>query len=70
MNNERTEAIGTKEERDGGHVPVDRLSLSHLKIEKTRDGIALVIIDSPHGGNGRQQYLVDIEPIIAAGIQR
>ncbi len=47
MNNERTEAIGTKEERDGGHVPVDRLSLSHLKIEKTRDGIALVIIDSP-----------------------
>jgi hypothetical protein len=35
----------------------------------SRDG-RLVIIDSPHGGNGRQQYLIDIEPIIAAGIQR
>lgn len=28
-------------------TPLDRLTLTHLKIEKTRDGIALVIIDSP-----------------------
>jgi hypothetical protein len=33
----------------------------------SRDG-KLVIIDSPHGGNGRQQYLIEIERIIAAGI--
>jgi len=29
----------------------------------SRDG-SLVIIDSPHGGNGRQQYIVDISRII------
>jgi 3-hydroxyacyl-CoA dehydrogenase/enoyl-CoA hydratase/3-hydroxybutyryl-CoA epimerase len=28
-------------------TPLDRLTLTHLKIEKTRDGIALVIIDFP-----------------------
>jgi hypothetical protein len=25
-----------------------------------------IVIDSPHGGNGRQQYLVDIRPIVGA----
>ena len=29
----------------------------------SRDG-RKVIFDSPHGGNGRQMYLVDIDPII------
>jgi hypothetical protein len=28
-----------------------------------RDG-KLVIIDSPHGGNGRQQYVIDIRPVL------
>jgi rhamnogalacturonyl hydrolase YesR len=30
----------------------------------SRDG-KLVIIDSPHGGNGRQQYVIDISPVLA-----
>jgi rhamnogalacturonyl hydrolase YesR len=30
----------------------------------SRDG-KLVIIDSPHGGNGRQQYIIDISSVIA-----
>ncbi len=30
----------------------------------SRDG-KLVIFDSPHGGNGRQQYIIDISPILA-----
>jgi len=33
----------------------------------SRDG-KLVIIDFPHGGNGRQQYVIGIEQIIAARI--
>jgi hypothetical protein len=36
---------------------------SHPRL--SRDG-RLVIIDSPHGGNGRQQYLIDIRPILGA----
>lgn len=36
----------------------------------SRDG-KLVIIDSPHGGNGRQQYVLDISRIIAGkGLER
>ncbi len=58
------------------HVPTSRFVLlgrfqstyggewrcdSHPRV--SRDG-KLVIIDSPHGGNGRQQYIVDISRII------
>ncbi len=35
---------------------------SHPRV--SRDG-KLVIIDSPHGGNGRQQFAIDIGPVLA-----
>ena len=35
---------------------------SHPRL--SRDG-KLVMIDSPHGGNGRQQYLIDISQLLA-----
>ncbi|HSA16504.1 MAG TPA: hypothetical protein P5346_17330, partial [Spirochaetota bacterium] len=47
MENERHSVTGADQTRQGTHVPVDHLSLSHLRIEKTRDGIVLVVIDSP-----------------------
>jgi 3-hydroxyacyl-CoA dehydrogenase/enoyl-CoA hydratase/3-hydroxybutyryl-CoA epimerase len=47
MENERHSVTGADQTRQGIHVPADRLSLSHLRIEKTRDGIVLVVIDSP-----------------------
>ncbi len=47
MNNERASAVKPGEDRNREIIPLDRLVLSHLKIEKTRDGIALVVIDSP-----------------------
>jgi hypothetical protein len=37
---------------------------SHPRV--SRDG-RLVIIDSPHGGNGRQQYVIDISQILQTG---
>jgi 3-hydroxyacyl-CoA dehydrogenase/enoyl-CoA hydratase/3-hydroxybutyryl-CoA epimerase len=44
MKTDKTAArINTEKE----FTPLDRLTLTHLKIEKTRDVIALVIIDSP-----------------------
>jgi hypothetical protein len=30
----------------------------------SRDGKS-VVIDSPHGGNGRQMYLIDVSKIVA-----
>ncbi|MBM3334971.1 hypothetical protein FJY63_09955 [Candidatus Sumerlaeota bacterium] len=36
---------------------------SHPRV--SRDG-KLIIIDSPHGGNGRQQYIIDIGSIVGA----
>jgi hypothetical protein len=61
------------------HVPTNRFYLlgrfvspSEYKGESrcdlhprlSRDGRS-VIIDSPHGGNGRQQYIVDISKLVS-----